>query len=389
MDKELEVKIKTLEDGALKNIEKKFGKESYYFGNKKLPKVPVLCSTGSLSLDSALTIGGFPQGRVIEIGGWESSGKSSLCLINIAACQKQNMLCGYIDIEQSFDPEYAEKLGVDVENLFITQPDTIEDTFGMLHELVKSKTFSLIVVDSTNAMVTRKAIEGEVGDAEMGGRARILSTELAKVVAECSDNNCTVIFLSQVRSKIGGYGNPEVIGIGNAMRFSASIRIKTSSPKAELKKDDIEGQTSIEVNMSVFKNKVGVPFKKASFTLLTGEGGRYGIDMLKEVIDYAVKFEIIKKAGTWYSYNEERMGQGIPNVKEYLERNTEILNEMKTKVIDVLYKDTDSKPMPNSFNAVTQNAVEEETPSPKKRGRKPKEVSGENLEETRIEEKSE
>lgn len=362
MNQSLIDKQKILEDGALKNIEKKFGKESFFYKKRVMPKVPVLCSTGSLSLDEALTIGGFPEGRIIEIGGMESSGKSSLCLINIGACQKKEKLCAYIDIEQTFDPSYAKKLGVDVENLIVCQPDCMEDAFEILHELIKSKVVSLIIVDSTNAMVTKSALSGEVGDAEMGKRARILSTELPKVVSECSDSGCSVIFLSQIRSKIGVmFGSPDKIGLGEAMKFMASIRIKTT--KSNIGKSEEEGQDSIDIEMNIFKNKIGVPFKKAKFTLLTGLDGEYGIDTMKEVIDYAVNYDIIKKAGAWYSLGEERIGQGVSSVRKYFKDNPSTFEDIRSKIYKII-EDKREKELENlesnenSFSAKAQEIQE-------------------------------
>ncbi len=333
----VEEKLKVLKDTALKNIEKKFGENSYYLGDKKIPSVPLICSSGSLSLDTALCIGGFPEGRIIEIGGQESSGKSTLTLINIAEVQKSDKLCAYIDAEQSFDPVWAARMGVDVDKLLVTQPDTAEEAFEQLYAILDSGVVSYIVVDSTNSLIPKRLFEGEVGDASMGLAARILSQELPKVRTKCTNTKCTVVFLSQVRSKIGGYGNPDVIGIGNAMKFYASIRIKTS--KAELEKDDgDQGQSSVDVIMNIFKNKVGVPYKKASFTLLTGLDGKYGIDNIKEIIEYAVRYEIVKKTGAWFTFESDRF-QGMANIRKYFEENPSQLNRIKSIVMEKLQKE--------------------------------------------------
>jgi len=339
MSEELSVKekLKILQNTAIKDLEKKFGENSYFFGDKKIPKVPLVCSSGSLSLDTALCIGGFPEGRIIEIGGQESSGKSTLTLINIAEVQKSDKLCAYIDAEQSFDPVWAARMGVDVDKLLVTQPDTAEEAFEQLYAILDSGVVSYIVVDSTNSLIPKRLFEGEVGDASMGLAARILSQELPKVRTKCTNTKCTVVFLSQVRSKIGGYGNPDVIGIGNAMKFYASIRIKTS--KAELEKDDgDQGQSSVDVIMNIFKNKVGVPYKKASFTLLTGLDGKYGIDNIKEIIEYAVRYEIVKKAGAWFTFESDRF-QGMANIRKYFEENPSQLNRIKSIVMEKLQKE--------------------------------------------------
>jgi len=366
MNQEYQDKIKSLQNGALKNIEKKYGANSYFLGDKKIPKVPLICSSGSLSLDQALCIGGFPEGRIIEIGGQESSGKSTLTLINIAEIQRNNKLCAYIDVEQSFDPIYARRLGVDVKSLTIAQPDTMEDTFEILFELINSKVVSYIVVDSTNAMIPRKMLEGDTDTSMMGKSALLMSQQLPKVVSLASSNNCTVVFLSQIRSKIGiVYGSPDKIGVGESMKFFASIRIKTS--KTEQKKDDgEEGQSSIDVVMNVFKNKVGVPFKKAKFTLLTGDNGRYGIDTTKEIIDFAVKYEFVKKAGSWYSMGEERLGQGIENVRKYFEENSVIFENIKSKIQEKLEQERiEAMSVADSFDSIIDE-IASEVEKPKK-----------------------
>jgi len=196
-------KLKILKDTALKNIEKKCGEGSYFLGEKTIPKVPILCSTGSIGLDIALCTGGFPRGRIIEIGGQESSGKSTLTLINIAECQRNGELCAYVDVEQTFDPIYAAKLGVDVSTLTILQPDTMEETFEMIFDLLNSGVVSLVIVDSTNAMIPKKMLEGDTDTAMMGKSALLMSQQLPKVRSLCSSNNATCIFISQIRSKVG------------------------------------------------------------------------------------------------------------------------------------------------------------------------------------------
>jgi len=338
---DLSKKLDFLKQNTLLNFEKKFGINSYYFENKQISSVPILCSSGSLSLDLALGTGGFPIGRIIEIAGQESSGKSTLTLLNIAEIQKNGMICAYIDIEQSFDPNYASMLGVDVEKLVIVQPDCMEEAFEMLFDLLNSKVISYIVVDSTNAMIPRKMLEGDTDTALMGKSALLMSQQLPKVVSLAKQNNCTVTFISQIRSKIGvTWGSPEKIGVGEAMKFYASIRLKTS--RSDVQKDDETGQTSAIITIQVIKNKVGVPFKKATFKLLTGENNEFGIDTMQEVIDFAIKYDIIKKSGSWFSYKEERIGQGVQKVKEFFKTNIDIYNniynEIKQNIIDELQK---------------------------------------------------
>jgi len=371
----VEEKLKVLKGTALKNIEKKFGENSYYLGDKKIPSVPLICSSGSLSLDTALCIGGFPEGRIIEIGGQESSGKSTLTLINIVEIQKAGKLCAYIDVEQSFDPTYFQKLGGDPSILTVIQPDTMEEAFEVLFELISSGVISYIVVDSTNAMIPRKILEGDPTTALMAESARIMSLQLPKVVSLSSTNKCTVVFLSQIRDKIGiVYGSSEKIGVGNALKFAASIRIKTS--KSDIEKDDgDQGQSSVNINMNVFKNKVGVPFKKASFTLLTGLDGKYGIDNIKEIIEYAVKYEIVKKAGSWFTFESERF-QGIANIRKYFDENPSQLNRIKSIVMEKLQREREELQTivaSTNFESELDKAIEENSEG-KTRKRRTKET---------------
>ncbi len=361
-------KLKKLENGALKELQKQFGENSFYIGKKKIPDVPLICSSGSLALDEALGIGGWPAGRIIEIGGQESSGKSTLTLINIAECQRKDMLCAYIDAEQSFDPVWAQKMGVDVENLLVVQPDYCEEAFNMLRVILDSGQMGLVVVDSTNSMIPKRLFEGDPGDAGMGLAARLFSQELPIIRTKCTNTGTTVIFLSQIRSKIGVmYGSPDVIGVGNAMKFYASIRIKTS--KAELEKTDEEGQEKIDVNMSIFKNKIAVPFKKASFTLMTGKDGQYGIDTKKEIINYAIKYDIVKKAGSWYSYGDEKLGQGMNNVKKFFDDNPEIFSTVKSTILNKIQENRqkDTSITADSFANKIQELTDEK---PKRRSKK-------------------
>ena len=328
---ELESKIKSFQSN-LKEFSKKYGENSYCFQDREMPPVPVMCSSGSLSLDNALSIGGIPEGRIIEIGGQESSGKSTISLFTIAEAQKKGKLCAYIDVEQAFDPHYASILGVDVKNLFVVQPDTMEETFEMLFDLISSGTMSCIIVDSTNAMIPKKMLEGDTDTAMMGKSALLMSQQLPKVVSLASSHKCTIIFISQIRSKVGVvYGSPEKIGVGESLKFYASIRIKTKRAEVEKDKEGEEGQQSVDITMDIFKNKVGIPYKKAKITLLTGKEGKFGIDVIKEVIDFGVDFGFIEKSGAWYTVGGDRF-QGTKNLHVYIENNKELYDELKLKI---------------------------------------------------------
>jgi recombination protein RecA len=366
LQEEKEEKLKILRKKTLPALDKKFGENSYYIGAKKIPKVPLICSTGSLSLDSAVGIGGFPAGRIIEIGGQESSSKTTLTLINIAEIQRKGMLCAYIDAEQSFDPAWAQKMNVNVDELLISQPDTAEEAFETLYEIMDSGVVSYIVVDSTNALIPRCVFESDTaGDSTMGKGARIISGELPKVQRKCTEHSCTVVFISQIRASMDKY-HPEVVGIGNAMKFWATLRLKTT--RAEIEKDDgEEGQSKVDVKINVFKNKIAVPFKKAQFTLLTGENGKYGIDTDKEVLEFAIKYDIVKKAGSWFSYGEERLGQGVDNVKKFFTENPNIFTTVKEQIYARFESDRQKGESAGSFNSALTEAVEENEKPTRKR----------------------
>jgi recombination protein RecA len=383
LEKLKEEKLKTLRNTTLKALDKKNGENSYFLGKMKIPKVPLICSTGSFDLDRAIGIGGFPLGRIIEIGGQESSSKSTLTLINIAEIQTKGMLCAYIDAEQSFDPSWAMKMGVNVDELLITRPDCAEDAVEELYAIIDSGVVSYVVVDSTNALIPRSVFESDTaGDATMGKAARILSQELPKIQRKCTEKNCTVVFISQIRATMDKY-HPEAIGIGNAMKFWASIRIKTS--RADIDKDDgEEGQSKMLVKCNVFKNKIGVPFKKAEFTLLTGENGKYGIDTFKEVVDFGIRFEFVKKTSGWYQLpGQESKLNGMALVYKYFEENPVEFGSLKASVSAKLQEASEEEvsATPDSFDAVINEALNAE---PKTRTRKKKEEPV--LEETAIKE---
>ena len=377
-------KLKILKSTTLKNLEKKLGENSYYLGDKKIPKVPLICSTGSLALDNAVGIGGFPAGRIIEIGGQESSSKSTLTLINIAEIQRQGKLCAYIDAEQSFDPSWAKKMGVNVKELLIIQPDTAEEAFETLYEIMDSGVVSYVVVDSTNALIPRCVFESDTaGDATMGKGARIISGELPKVQRKCTQHNCTVVFISQIRASMDKY-HPEVIGIGNAMKFWASLRLKTT--RAEIEKDDgEEGQSRVDVKVNVFKNKIAVPFKKAQFTLYTGENGKFGIDTNKEILEFAVKYDIIKKAGAWFTYGDNRF-QGFEKVQIFFKENANLFEVIRNQIVTKFEEEREKgQSADDSFDSTMEKLVTELDEKPK-RARKTK-IEG-NMEEISIVETS-
>lgn len=371
MSMTVEEKIKIFQDTAVKNITKRFTDNDLFFGKKRVPDVPIICSSGSLSLDEALVVGGFPEGRVIEISGMESCGKSTLTLLNIAEIQKNGKLCGYVDGEQTFDPVYASKLGVDVDKLALYQTNVLEDALEVTLEYINSGVMSYIVIDSMNALLAKRELDGEIGDASMGVRALRWSQGLPKIVEACKRNNCTVVVISQIRSKIGVmFGSPEKIGIGESMKFNASVRIKVSKSDAE--KNDESGQESVVIKANVFKNKVGVPFRKAEFTLLTGRldkdgNPEYGIDVYNETLDYAVKYNYIKKAGAWYSYGDDKIGQGANSVIKWFKDNLDIYNKIRNDVYNT-FLEANAKSKEGGMSSAIADAVENNTKVKKRRG---------------------
>ncbi len=318
-------KKKALET-ALSQIEKSFGKGSIMkLGDKEAVSVEAI-STGSLGLDMALGIGGVPRGRVIEIYGPESSGKTTLTLHIVAEAQKKKGVCAFIDAEHALDPVYAEKLGVNINDLIISQPDTGEQALEICDTLVRSGAVDVIVVDSVAALVPKSEIEGDMGDAQMGAQARLMSQALRKLTGSISKTNCTVIFINQIRQKIGVmFGNPETTTGGNALKFYASVRIDIRKTGTIKDKENVVGS---QTRAKVVKNKVAPPFKQADFEIIYGEG----ISRLGEVIDMGVATEIIEKAGSWFAYNGTRIGQGKENAKQYLKDNPKLAEEIEKKV---------------------------------------------------------
>ena len=318
-------KTKNLNE-ALSQIEKQFGKGAVMkMGDRENTDIPSV-STGSLGLDIALGIGGLPKGRVIEIFGPESSGKTTLTLQAIAECQKEGGTAAFIDAEHALDPSYAEKLGVNVDELLLSQPDTGEQALEITDMLVKSNSVDLIVVDSVAALTPRAELEGEMGDHHVGLHARLMSQALRKLTSSISKSNCLVIFINQIRLKIGVmFGNPETTTGGNALKFYSSVRIDIRRIGAIKERDDIIGN---QTRVKVVKNKVSAPFRTVEFDIMYGEG----ISKTGELVDLGVESEIIEKSGSWYSYKTERIGQGRENAKTFLKENPDIAEEIESLI---------------------------------------------------------
>lgn len=312
---------------ALSQIEKQFGKGSIMrMGDDNTDQDVQAVSTGSLGLDIALGIGGLPRGRIIEIYGPESSGKTTLTLSVIAQMQKIGGTAAFIDAEHALDPQYAAKLGVNVPDLLISQPDTGEQALEIVDMLVRSGSVDIVVVDSVAALTPRAEIEGEMGDSHMGLQARLMSQALRKLTGNIKRTNTMVIFINQIRMKIGVmFGNPETTTGGNALKFYSSVRLDIRRTGAIKKADEILGS---ETRVKVIKNKVSPPFKQAEFDILYGQG----ISFEGELVELGVKLKIVEKAGSWYSYNGEKIGQGKDNVREYLKSNPEISNEIERQI---------------------------------------------------------
>ncbi|MGB3611547.1 MAG: recombinase RecA [Cellvibrio sp.] len=311
---------------ALSQIERQFGKGTVMrMGDREQVAIPAI-STGSLGLDVALGIGGLPKGRIIEIYGPESSGKTTLTLQVIAEAQRQGGNCAFIDAEHALDPIYAAKLGVKVEDLIISQPDTGEQALEVTDMLVRSGAIDVLVVDSVAALTPRAEIEGEMGDHHVGLQARLMSQALRKITGNIKNANCLVIFINQIRMKIGVmFGNPETTTGGNALKFYASVRLDIRRIGAVKEGEEVIGS---ETRVKVVKNKVAPPFKQAEFQILYGSG----INRMGEVVDYGVKLGMVDKAGAWYSYQGNKIGQGKNNVMKFLQENPEIAKELEQKV---------------------------------------------------------
>ena len=321
---------------TLSQIEKQFGKGTVMkMGDREIVDMPCV-STGSIGLDIALGIGGLPQGRVIEIFGPESSGKTTLTLQAIAECQKVGGTAAFIDAEHALDPNYASKLGVNVDELLLSQPDTGEQALEVTDMLVKSGSVDLIVIDSVAALTPRAEIEGDMGDHHMGLQARLMSQALRKITGNIQRSNCMVIFINQIRMKIGViFGNPETTTGGNALKFYSSVRLDIRRIGAVKEGEEVVGN---ETRVKVVKNKVSPPFKQAEFQIMYGEG----INVEGEILEFGQKLELIEKSGSWYSHNGEKIGQGKVNASKYLKENPKIrdslMKEIKTAYIPSINK---------------------------------------------------
>ncbi|TYK65086.1 recombinase RecA [Colwellia echini] len=335
---------------ALSQIERQFGKGSIMkLGDNNTMDVETI-STGSLGLDIALGAGGLPLGRVVEIYGPESSGKTTLTLEVIAEAQRNGKVCAFIDAEHALDPIYAEKLGVNIDELLISQPDTGEQALEIVDMLTRSGAIDVIVVDSVAALTPKAEIEGDMGDSHMGLQARMLSQAMRKLTSNLKKSNTMLIFINQIRMKIGVmFGSPETTTGGNALKFYASVRLDIRRIGAVKTGDEIVGN---ETRVKVVKNKIAPPFKQAEFQILYGQG----INSLGELIELGVKYEFVEKAGAWYSCNGERIGQGKANAAKYLEENPEMAKDIDTKLRDLLL----AKKVKADKNAIDSSAGKEE-----------------------------
>jgi len=314
-------------DLAMKQIDKAFGKGTLMrLGDKNIEPIQAI-STGSIGLDLALGIGGVPKGRIIEVYGPESSGKTTLALQITAECQKEGGVCAFIDAEHALDVVYAKNLGVDIENLLVSQPDYGEQALDIVETIARSGAVDLIVVDSVAALTPKVELEGEMNDQQVGVQARLMSKALRKLTAVLNKMNCTVIFINQIRMKIGmmGYGSPETTTGGNALKFYASVRIDVRRI-ASLKQGD--NQIGNRVKAKVIKNKVAPPFRQAEFDIMFGEG----ISKEGELVDYGVKLDIIDKSGAWFSYEDTKLGQGRENVKAKFKEDPALAQEIENKI---------------------------------------------------------
>ena len=316
---------------AIEKLEKTYGKGTIMkLSDENIVKIPSI-STGSLSLDIALGIGGIPKGRVVEIFGPESSGKTTLAMHCIAEAQKKGGIAAFIDAEHAFDKTYAEKLGIDTENLLISQPDNGEQALEITEHLIRSNAIDIIVIDSVAALVPRGEIEGEMGDSMMGLQARLMSQALRKLTGAIHKSGCVCVFINQLRHKIGVmFGSPETTTGGNALKFYSSVRLDIR--RIGQIKDGPDNITGNRTKVKVVKNKVAPPFKVVEFDIIYGKG----ISKSGEILDLGVELEIIQKSGSWFSYKEEKLGQGRDSVKTILEDNPELISELETKIKEKL-----------------------------------------------------
>jgi recombination protein RecA len=322
-------------ESVFEMIEKKYGKGSVMrLGDdidRNMPKV----STGSLAIDAAIGIGGLPLGRVVEIYGPESSGKTTLTLQTIAEAQKDNLVCAFIDAEHALDPSYAKKLGVDLNKLIVSQPSSCEEALDIAEKLTMSGVVKVIVIDSVAALVPRAEVEGDMGDSHMGLQARLMSQGLRKLTGPIKDNGVLCIFINQIRMKIGVmFGSPETTSGGNSLKFYASVRIDIRKKTAIKDGDETIGN---ETKVKIIKNKVAPPFREAETAIMYNKG----FDVYREVLEFATKYKVIEKAGSWYSYNGEKIGQGSAKTISHFKDNDHIYQEIKLKVEEILYRKED------------------------------------------------
>lgn len=322
-------KLKALQ-AAMEKIEKSYGKGAIMkMGDAKIEEIPVI-PTGSIGLNAALGVGGFPRGRIIEIYGPESSGKTTLAIHAIAEAQKAGGIAAFVDAEHAFDRFYAEKLGVDIDNLLISQPDSGEQALEIAEQLIRSSAIDIVVIDSVAALTPKAELEGDMGDSKMGLQARLMSQALRKLTAAINKTNTTCIFINQLRDKIGVmFGNPETTTGGNALKFYASVRLDIRRIGQLKDGEDVKGN---QTRVKVVKNKVAPPFRKAEFDIMYGEG----ISRAGEIIDLGSDLGVIKKSGSWYSYNETKLGQGREAAKDMIKDNPELAEELEGLIFEAL-----------------------------------------------------
>lgn len=323
---EKDEKLKAL-DAAISHIEKQYGKGAVMkLGDPANQMNVETIPTGSLSLDIALGLGGIPRGRIVEIYGPESSGKTTVTLHMIAEVQKRGGIAGFIDAEHALDPVYAKNIGVDIDNLYISQPDNGEQALEITETMVRSGAIDIVVVDSVAALVPKAEIDGEMGDAHVGLQARLMSQALRKLTGVISKSNCTVIFINQLREKVGVmFGNPETTTGGRALKFYSSVRLDVRRVEALKQGGEVIGN---HTRVKVVKNKIAPPFKEAEFDIMFGEG----ISMVGDILDLAANVDIVNKSGAWYAYNGEKIGQGRENAKQYLKDNPAVCQEIESRV---------------------------------------------------------